>query len=303
MNPYLSTVRLAAQMRSAMVRRLAVEPILNAIRNTDSILEIGDGYKPRFPKRRYPNVRHLDHCTTSELREKYASDPAVAHLTNCIEHVDFISRGADFRSVVPDTLRFDLIYSSHALEHQIDLIAHLQAVEHRLAHLGRAIFIIPDLRTCFDLFRFPTVTADVVATHLNRPRVHQVRQVFDAVAQSATFNDGHVPGAFELNAITFSHDILSAYVAAIDSAAPDAHYEDIHAWTFTPVSFRLLLTELYLLELVALKPFWISPRYGNQFCAVLGATPRTATADVASDRDRLVRERLALCRRLHGKRR
>lgn len=302
MNPYLATVRLASQMRSAVVRRLFVEPILDTVRSTDSILEIGGGYNPRFPKRQYPNVWHLDHCTTSKLYEKYISDPAVTHLTHRIEHVDFISVGADFRSVVPDTLRFDVIYSSHALKHQIDLIAHFQAVECRLTPLGRAVFVIPDLRTCFDLYRFPTVTADVIATHLNKPRIHQARQVFDAVAQSATFNGGHLPGARELNMIKFSHDIRSAYDAAKDSTAPDAPYKDIHAWTFTPVSFRLLLTELNLLELVALKPLWISPRYGNQFCAVLHVAPRLSASEIASDRDRLACERLDLCRQLHGKR-
>ena len=77
-----------------------------------------------------------------------------------IQEVDFVFTGAPIETVIPADLRFDVIYGSHVLEHQVDLIGHLQSLEKLLAPGGRVIEIIPDYRRCFDALRYPTVTSD-----------------------------------------------------------------------------------------------------------------------------------------------
>ena len=74
---------------------------------------------------------------------------------------------------------------------------------------------------------------------------------------------------------------------------------DVHAWAFTPESFRLLMVELRLLRLTGLTATFVSSTYGNQFCAVLEHAPREGSENLSSaTRQTLERERLALSRSL-----
>ena len=113
--------------------------MLSGIALNAKILEIGGGYNPRFLKSDHPQIHHLDHCSADELRQKYASDPVVAHLIDRIQEVDFVFNGAPIDELVPASLRFDVVYGSHVLEHQVDLIGHLQSLERLLAPGGRVI--------------------------------------------------------------------------------------------------------------------------------------------------------------------
>jgi hypothetical protein len=79
---------------------------------------------------------------------------------------------------------------------------------------------------------------------------------------------------------------------------PDAAYRDIHAWTFLPESFRLIMVELSLLGLTRLKPRSVSPTYDNQFCAVLECVGPDEGAMPQATVEALERERLQLCMQL-----
>lgn len=71
--------RRLGRWRHASVKRRHVAPLFDAIPSDTLILEIGGGYNPRFTKATHPNVHHLDHATTVDLRAKYGADPHVAH--------------------------------------------------------------------------------------------------------------------------------------------------------------------------------------------------------------------------------
>lgn len=262
------------------------------------ILEIGGGYGPRFVRPRNPNVFHLDHCSAEELRAKYAADPTVAHLVDRIQPIDFVCAGTPIDSVVPADLKFDVIYGSHTLEHQVDMIGHLQSLERLLKPGGRVILMIPDLRTCFDALRYPTVTADALAAHQRKGQIHQGRQVFDSVSREIDKNQGYRMCNADLDDVRFRHDLKTARDAMTVAEVAGQRYVDLHAWTFTPESFRLLLVELRLLELTHLEPHLVSDTYGNQFCAVLQPVPGAAVQLSPLTRGGLERERLALSKAL-----
>lgn len=286
------------KLRRVAVKRRHVNPVLASVPEDAKILEIGGGYNPRYLKSRYRSAFHLDHCTTAELRAKYGAMPEVAKHVDRIQEVDFVFTGAPIETVIPADLRFDVIYGSHVLEHQVDLIGHLQSLEKLLAPGGRVIEVIPDHRRCFDALRYPTVTSDALMVHLKRPAIHQGKQVFDSMSRAISANPGRPVTAADLRKASFVHGLRSAYDALHALEAPGAAYQDMHAWTFRPESFQLLMIELLLLGLTRLRPTAVSPSYDNQFLAVLEPVDFDPKAMSAQAVAALERERLELCKKL-----
>lgn len=290
--------RRTGKWRRSIVKRLLVEPRMKAVPRDAVILEIGGGYNPRYMKATHPNVYHLDHCSTEELRAKYAAEPTVAHQVDKIQPIDFVFIGTPIETLVATELKFDLIYGSHVLEHQVDLIGHLQSLEKLLKPGGRVIEMIPDLRTCFDALRYPSVTSDALLVHLKRPLIHQGKQVFEGLSRTIDKNLGHQMRDADFDGVHFCGSLRAAYAAMLDSETPGKQYTDTHAWLFTPESFRLLMIELRLLGLSRLVPTYLSPQYGNQFCAVLERSSQGVDEMTHDALQNLERERFSLARQL-----
>lgn len=259
----------AARIYGKVVHLLYVRPILSGISEQALILEIGAGYNPHFTKDKFPNVFHLDHATADDLRAKYARDPHVGHLTDRIQNVDFVSDGSPIEDMIPTELRFDIVFSSHSLEHQIDLIGHLLSIGKLLAPGGRLLLILPDYRCSFDAFRYPTVTSDAILVHREPRKVHRGKQIFDHLTRTVDINPIRRLRAPDRAAAKFNYPLAAGLDALDNAEREDAKYEDAHAWVFSPASFRLLLLELYMLGYIRLKVDSISPTYGNQFFVVL----------------------------------
>lgn len=288
------TNKLQQSLEPKHIERREIEPLLQSIPKDATILEVGGGYRPRFMKSAYPNAYHFDHGDAQALRTKYANDPTVAHLIGNIQAIDFVSSGEPIETLVTAGLKFDLIYGSHVLEHQVDLIGHLQSLEKLLKPGGRVIEIIPDLRTCFDALRYPSVSSDVIQVHLRPSLVHRGRQVFDFESRLINKNIGRRMVEGDFDDAQFRCSLRDAYEAMLAAEAPGHPYRDTHAWTFTPETFRLLMLELRLLGLVQLTPVYVSPQYGTQFCAVLMRGETSIEAMTASEVESLERERRAL---------
>lgn len=290
--------KLAGKLWRSYVKRRHIATLLDSVPVNATILEIGGGYNPRYVKATHPNVYHLDHGTTEDLRTKYAAFSLTAALIDRIQPIDFVFDGSPIETLVPPSLRFDVIYGSHVLEHQVNLIGHLQSLEALLKPGARVIEMIPDLRTTFDALRYPTVTADALAAHLRVAAVHTGRQVFDGMSREMDKNHGYPMCDADFDGVRFTHSLKSALDAMRSAEAPGQPYADLHAWTFTPKSFRLLMIELRLLGLTRLIATFVSPTYGNQFCAVLERADQDLAVLSPADMQGLESERLALSRQL-----
>ncbi len=290
--------KLSGKLKRSIVKRGRVASLLRSVPEDAFILEIGGGYNPRYVKPRHLHVYHLDHASTEALRAKFSRDPSVADRLDRIQPIDFVFTGTPIEDLIPPKLRFDFVYGSHVLEHQVDLIGHLQSVEKLLKPGGKVIEMIPDLRTCFDALRYPTVTADALVAYLRRAPVHQGKQVFDALSREIDKNLGHRMGDADFEGVRFTHSLQHALQAMQAAEQPGAGYVDTHAWAFTPESFRLLMIELRLLGLTRLAPTYVSPQYGNQFCAVLERAETETAAMTPEALQGLERERLGLARQL-----
>jgi Methyltransferase domain len=262
--------RMRGKLRRSILKRGAIAALFDSVPRDATILEIGGGYNPRYMKGgEYSRVYHLDHGTTEQLRAKYAADPNVADSVGRIQEIDFVFAGQPIDTLVPPELKFDVIYGSHVLEHQVDLIGHFQSLEKMLGPEGRVIHVVPDLRTCFDALRFPTVTSDALVAHLHPATTHRGKQVFDNHARTMNKNHGYLMCDADFDDVVIGKPLPAALAAMRAAEDPAQGYHDAHAWTFTPESFRLLMIELRLLGLTRLVPSWVSSTYGNQFCAVL----------------------------------
>ena len=288
-----------AKLNNSIVKRTHIAKLMTTVPQDAVILEIGGGYNPRFIKQHYPNVYHLDHCTGDELRAKYSrAEMGVAHRVANIQDVDFVFAGEPIETLIPPDLRFDVIYGSHVLEHQVDFIGHLHSLATLIKPGGRIIEVIPDLRTCFDALRFPTVTSDVLVVHAKRPSIHQGKQVFDYLSRMIDVDRGYRLRDGDLDGVGFTNTLQQAYAQMLVMDQAGAEYVDSHAWVFTPTSFELLMLELRLLGMTNLVPTYVSPQYGNQFCVVLEATVEDVKALTSEALVALENKRFALSRQL-----
>lgn len=234
------------------------ENLLLFIEDDISVLEIGPFFRPL---KHGPHVEYLDMLDVEQLRVRateVGGDPAA--VPDIIHHV------GDLDSV---DQAYDAVLSSHTIEHQPDLVHHLQQVERVLNPGGGYFLIIPDKRYCLDHFIAESTIADVLQAHQERRRAHVLKSVIEHRALTV-HNDAvrHWRGDHgnpERNQTPRVRAAIEEFEAAGGS------YVDVHAWYFTPPAFRLILTHLRALGLIGLEIAGIyhPARDRNEFCAIL----------------------------------
>lgn len=190
------------------------------------VLEIGPFTSPNV---RGENVRYFDVLDKDALiarakKHDYPHDAPV--------EMDYVSPVGDL-SIVPDN-SFDVVLSSHCIEHQPDLIAHLKHVGRILRSGGRYLIVVPDKRYCFDHFVPESSLTDILAARGDT--LHSLKS-FINFSTKMTHNDPerHWRGDHGLPE-TLNDPIAEARAAEL-FASKCGEYIDIHAWQFTPDTF------------------------------------------------------------------
>jgi hypothetical protein len=208
------------------------------------------------------NVRYFDVLDKDGLIER-AKRFGFGH--EKVPHINYVHPTGDL-SIIPE--KFDVVISSHLVEHQPDFGRHLARASSLLNDEGLYFCIIPDKRYCFDHFIAESSIADVVEAYLSGPIVHALGSVIEHAAM-ITHNDPlrHWDG---------DHGELpndpNRVKAAIDEfRAAEGGYLDVHAWQFTPNSFRAIINTLEALRYIDLKPIRVydTPYGSNEFYAIL----------------------------------
>lgn len=234
------------------------ENLLLFIDDDCSLLEIGPFYNPL---KRGPKVEYLDMLDAAQLRARaertgrnQAGVPETIHHVGDLEVVD---------------RTYDAVLSSHAIEHQPDLVRHLKQVERILNPGGGYFLIIPDKRYCFDHFIAESTIADILQAHCEQRRSHTLKSVLEHRALTV-HNDSarHWQGDHGNPA----RQRTARVKAAIEEyEAADGDYIDVHAWYFTPPGFQSVITVLGELELIGLEiaGLYHTAHGRNEFCAIL----------------------------------
>ena len=205
-------------------------------------LEIGAGFNPIVPKAKGYRVETLDHATAEELREKWKFDPRVD--VSRIEEVDYVSHGGSVAATVGKPHHYDYIIASHVIEHTVDLLGFLQDCERLLKPNGALVLAVPDKRRCFDVFGALSTTGSVLQAHIDGRQRHLPGTVYDYHAGYALRN-GEIGWSAGSDApLTMQFDLEIAR-ASFERARTSDAYEDVHAWRFTPSSFRAIVSDVY----------------------------------------------------------
>lgn len=260
------------------------EAELRALVDTTGVcLEIGPSYRPILPKSLAYNTVSVDHADAHELRRKYASEGNVD--VSKIEDVDYVWRGEPLSALI-GTARFDLVVASHVIEHAPDILGFLKECEKLLKPEGKLLLVVPDRRRCFDFFRPVSTTGAVLQAHSERRRLHSPGTAFDFIANLAVLDEPtgrECPRTFSL-----SHSANAAY-RWFEGTSRSQEYVDFHAWVFTPASFRLILSDLNAIGVLALREdsLWDTPIF--EFVTVLSRQGRGCQMERA--------ELMAVCHR------
>jgi len=233
------------------------------------ILEIGPFFNPAF-RRPEANVSYLD-CLSREAMKKRAGKLKGAAIDN-IPEIDYVWSGQRYAELIGR--KFSAIYSSHNIEHQPCLVTHLHDLESVLENEGAVFLAVPDKRYCFDHFFPETNLADVVEAWAEKKRRHRLKDIlehrfFAAHNESAR----HWRGDHGVNQGLFPLDDKRkvSFAAELERLRCADEYTDVHAWKFTPATFRALFGNLYSLKLTRLRIARVYPtvKNSNEFYAVL----------------------------------
>ena len=265
-----------AEGRSASRIRTAID-LVSLIDPTLPALEIGPFLKPRLHCTTH-NVKYFDVLDTSGLIARAESQiardsPNSDNIRRQIESaptINYVSPEGDL-NVVDET--FSTVFSSHCIEHQTNLVKHLNDVASILADCGRYFLIIPDKRFCFDHFIPETSLVDVLAAHVEQPQLHSARAVLQH-RLLVTHNNAkrHWDGDHGVPRLVQLAQNGSQFVAALTEAQlAREKYIDVHNWAFTPDGFRHIISELYRVGLIQMSVLrvWPTLRSTFEFMAIL----------------------------------
>jgi len=248
-----------------------------AVRNrTGFVNELAIRQKEKFPGTRFLEIGpymspilnkdeadYFDVLETDALIRRSKIEGTPHYL---VVDVDFVGPEASDK-YIPN--KYTLIVSSHVVEHQIDFIKHLQQVHDLLVPGGLYIALIPDLRYCFDHFQSPSTIVDAISAHLLAPTNHTLNSFLDDRLLTSHNNPlDYWRGSY--GEMKLDHLDLTAIYNYFNEYAAAEEYLDVHAWKFTPKTFKSISETLFRLEIVQLKLKYIAATFpgNNEFWVV-----------------------------------
>jgi hypothetical protein len=228
-------------------------------------LEIGPSFCPFAPKKDGFDVHVLDHLSKEQLVAKYQGHNVA--LEN-IEDVDYVWKGEPYAELIGQKKCYDWVIASHVIEHTPDLIAFLHDCDSILKDDGLLSLVVPDIRYHFDCLRPLTGLSKVIDAHERGAKVHS----------PGTVAEYHLNAAFKGHRIWWEEGFegelslphsFGDVLEAVDKARQGI-YVDVHAWSFTPSSFELLLHDLYTLKLSPFRVVGFFPTTACEFYVTLG---------------------------------
>ena len=233
-------------------------------------LEISPWYNPFL---RGNSVKYFGLGDSEALRKSAAKSGLPVN--NVPEKIDFISSTGDL-GLVNET--FDIVFSSHVIEHTPDLVAHLQGVSRLLNRGGVYVLIVPDKRYCFDYYHAETTISEVIEAYHFERKIPRLADVLN-MAFTSTHNGPvvhwlgehgerwgysdkpintdasvEVMGEFFLGKDKeLSREKLLHLIEKYDESVANDQYISTHNWRFTPDNFGYIVKMLNALEFIDLS--------------------------------------------------
>lgn len=241
------------------------DKVLECIDKEGVGLEIGPSHNPAAPKSDGYKVHVIDHATQDDLIEKYRE---LGVDTTKIEDVDYVWAGESYAELTGKRDHYDWIIASHVIEHTPDFVGFLNDCDTILKNEGVLSLAVPDKRYCFDHYRPITGLSAIIDSHIQKATRHTSGTVLESylnmVSRAGTIAwNSKTTGDYD-----FVHSLTSA-VEKMESADKKNAYLDVHAWCFTPHSFRLMIYDLFSLGLIPFQEVKFHPTKGSEFFVTL----------------------------------
>lgn len=245
--------------KTVMNREIFSQRIVES--TSENILEIGPLNRPLVDD---SQAMYFDLLPTKLLRQRVKEqgmDP------NSVPEIHFHDEQGDLRTI---NRKFGSVVSAHCLEHQPDLITHLNSVSELLE--GKESFywlILPDKRYCFDALLPESKLSEVVESFEMKMKTPSVWKVIEHRALT-THNEPnrHWKGDHGTPNFDLSNRWARAIAEFNDS---NGEYIDVHCWQFTPESFVKIIDGLFNLGYIdfQVEEIFDTPVNDLEFCAIL----------------------------------
>lgn len=249
------------------------QQLLECLREADHLLEIGPFDNPSLESIRRPGqqIDYADHFSQNEMRARAKLIPN--RDPDRIPPIRYVLSQGGYQQI---RQRYNAIVSHHCLEHQPDLISHLQQVAQLLKPGGVYLCTLPDHRRCFDRYLPPTTLIDVITAHLER-RTHPPLQ---AVIEHRCFTVQNWQKA--RNPSRTVRPELPRMITEALLEYQTHPYVDVHCWKFTSQRFRNILRQLVALAYLPERSRWRTYNLGNEFAAVISYNQQEPAAAQSS---------------------
>lgn len=245
------------------------EKILCHIDKQGHGVEIGPCYAPVAAKRLGYKVQVIDHMDRVGLISKYRAMGVGPELLGNIEEVDFVWQGESYAELTGKSQYYDWIIASHVIEHTPDLIDFLNHCDSILKGDGVISLVVPDKRYCFDHYRPVTSLSKIIDCHFQGNKMHSPGTAAEFYLNAVVRDEKLLWSSNTAGDYRLCHSLEDAR-QAMKLALDGQSYEDYHSWCFLPHSFRLLIHDLFNLELIPFQEVEFFPTAGFEFFVTLG---------------------------------
>ena len=218
-----------------------------------------------YPVTKGDNVSYLDAYSTEKLvklAKSYGLPPETVPTINYLVKDGSISDITD---------KFEVIISSHNIEHQPNIIKHLNEAYELLEDGGQYFMMVPHANYCFDANLPTSKISELFNAFYEDRKVHSIGSLIEQSAM-VTHNDAprHWTEPKNQDFIPLETSKVSEAIKNYEEAKARGEYIDAHAWQFTPFSFSNIMNCLIDLSVIKFKTVLVNgPVFGsNEFTAI-----------------------------------
>ena len=212
------------------------------------ILEISPGFVPLVTASDIARnngsgkVTHTDRISTRALIRLNRSHRDRIAMGCKVMEIDFVWKQGSSLIESSNGKKYDIVTSSHVVEHIPDFLGHFIEVRNVLNKDGSYVFILPNPLGTGEYFRRPSVLSDVINSFFKDKYKTSPGQNWEYITRSFHYTGGSIK-----NKVFSDFKRRHTDAEAIQFAARcqrEYEYIDVHCWCFSPENFSEVWQEL-----------------------------------------------------------
>lgn len=230
--------------------------IMHDILVKKKVLEIGPYVRPFISS---PYVKYVDVLPIEDLLKRAKEQNFPHDEGNIPKKIHYVIDNEDWSCIHE---KFDAVFSSHCIEHQMDFIKHLNNVSNVLNPDCSYYLCVPDKRFCFDFYKPITTVGELIDEYNNvNNKSLSFRKYHDILWH--THNDPVQHWSGNHGDVILTSENFATLVEKWKTIKNE--YVDLHRHQFTPKSFYINMVLLYNLKYTDLFPLVVTETEKNSY--------------------------------------